>query len=136
MLMSALQSSCQITLQSMCLCVYGEGCQFLLWGCLFLVSCLQWLQGGREPKEAERNSSLGVTGWVAPQGRASRWRAVNGGLVPRSIPEQNPKVNVLRRQREPCVMPGPQPSTQRHHHVCRSRTCTDVSGQGAGQALK
>lgn len=53
MLISGFQRSCQITLLSVSVCVGGlrGGVSVsLLWGCLLLVFCVQWLQGGREPR--------------------------------------------------------------------------------------
>lgn len=85
-----------------CVCVCGEGWQFLFFGgCLLpaplLAPPLQWLQGVEGSQgEAERNSSLGVTGWMVPQGQAPLQGWSMGALFPSLFSGPNPKADVPR----------------------------------------
>lgn len=66
----------------MCVCVFvGRGVSYYSLG-LFIPGFLSAVAAGWKGAKGERNSSLGVTGWLAPQGRASlQWWSM-GALFP------------------------------------------------------
>lgn len=69
------------------LCVCGEECQLLFFGAAyfwFLVSSGCRVEGSQG--EGERNSSLGVTGWLVPWSQASlRWWSMRALFVGPSL---------------------------------------------------
>lgn len=111
-----------------CVCWGRGGVSFFSLGAVWswFLPCSGCRVGGSQG-EAERSSLPGVTGWEAPQGRTSPWQPSMGTLFPGASWSRIRKWDMPRWQKEPWVVVGPHPLTQRHQ-VYRSLTHTNVTG--------